>query len=477
MNSFVKNAVVWALTGTASFQALPVWADAKDYYIRHKLAAEALQTLELSSETNASTSGTFDQKIDTLDLSETRTFKQRFFYDGSFAEGPNSPVIYVICGEGSCGAQDLGGAVAVHARQLKAHRIALEHRYYGSSQPFSSLTTENLKYLTVRHALADLARFQEFAKTKFSLKGQWIAVGGSYSGALAAYYRSKYPNNVVGALASSGPVQAKANFEEYDRHVAHVAGDACAQSMRATVAKIEDTMKTPDGVAQMKELFGASGVINDVDFLYVVADMAAFAVQYGFRDDFCNGLAHGGNVVSAYAEIGKNILQRFGLSAVEDSFQGAESLDPKTYESGVGLRAWLYQSCTEFGFYQTAYHDAQVSVRSAKITKSYHDEACRRLFGEQMVPVNDGATNDFFYAPLLRPEVSHIFFTNGSEDPWSNLSITLERGNGQSNINIELRTLAGAAHCDDLASSGSQSVASAQARFRELAALWLHVAE
>ena len=33
----------------------------------------------------------------------------------------------------------------------------LEHRYYGSSQPFQSLTTDDLRYLTEDEALEDSA--------------------------------------------------------------------------------------------------------------------------------------------------------------------------------------------------------------------------------------------------------------------------------------------------------------------------------
>jgi hypothetical protein len=40
--------------------------------------------------------------------------------------------------------------------------VCLEHRYYGKSSPFEELTTDNLKYLSSKQALFDLASFRNF---------------------------------------------------------------------------------------------------------------------------------------------------------------------------------------------------------------------------------------------------------------------------------------------------------------------------
>jgi len=76
------------------------------------------------------------------------------------------------------------------------------------------MSTKNLKYLSSEQALADLAYFIESKKEEFKLtNNKWIVFGGSYPGALAAWFRLKYPHLAYGAVASSAPLLAKINFK------------------------------------------------------------------------------------------------------------------------------------------------------------------------------------------------------------------------------------------------------------------------
>jgi pimeloyl-ACP methyl ester carboxylesterase len=408
---------------------------------------------------------TYQQLINPQDESDTRTFSQRFFYSGSLASGPDAPVLLYVCGEATCDAGNLGGATASYARELKAHRITLEHRYYGYSQPFPTLTTANMQYLSTENALLDLKNFQLWAQKTLKLTGPWIVIGGSYPGSLAAYYRFKFPELVVGALASSGPVQAKENFEEYDATVTRAAGPACAAKMREAVSTIEASLDKPEELARIKGLFGASDVIDPVDFLYVVADMGAIAIQYGYQESFCNKLINGGpDVVASYGQVGSQLFEMFGLTAVMDSSQGAMSEDPNDYLSPWGIRQWLYQSCTEYGYWQVAHSDPALRVRSGLIDLKYHHNLCAKVFGIP-VPVQPEKKNLAFYEPIRNPGVaSNIYFVNGGNDPWSTLSITTERANSL-NPAIDLFTIPGASHCEDLgAPSSSDSAGLKQSR-------------
>ncbi len=459
MKVFALAFVVFGLVSQAS-------ADWKNFAVKHGAESAKLAKWEGTIEAR------LDQKLDHFNPADERTFEQRYFLNSTYAEGAGSPVIFFICGEGTCSAGDLRGATLAYGKKYKAHLVALEHRYYGESQPFETLATENLKYLSTAQAIEDLAVFQVYAGFVHGLSGKWITIGGSYAGSLAAYYRLKHPEMTQGSLSSSGPVLAKAEFEEYDATVSRVVGPECGAVMREVVAKVENALDNPTELARLKKLFGAEDIREPVDFVYVLADMAAFAVQYGRRDLFCNALLSRGEPISAYANVGLQLLSSFGLTPLMISFQSAESLDPADYLGFFGMRQWLWQSCTEYGYWQVAHHDPAVSVRSKLISLKYHDQVCERFFGLSQ-SVDTSAINVDFYEKLLGSSVSRIIYTNGSTDPWKTLSIATENGNDV-NPNTPAFMIEGGSHCSDLGNlAASGSVLDAQDLFMRNLEAWL----
>jgi pimeloyl-ACP methyl ester carboxylesterase len=451
-------------------------ADLKKNLVRSYLKSRSL--LQFESSGAAPVVSTFDQMVDHFPKpglkSRNLTFKQRYFIDSSFAENENSPVLLYICGESTCEGPSEVPFLNRLAKKYRAHRVALEHRFYGDSQPFETLTPEHLRYLSMEQAIEDLAVFQRYAQSALKLKGKWIAIGGSYPGELSAFYRMKHPELVVGALASSAPVFAKADFFEYDRHVARVADPSCLRAIQTVVNEVEGRLASEPSRTEVKQLFQAERVTHDVDFLYVLADMAAIAIQYGFQKQFCETLLEGertGNAVKAYAKGGLSLMGLLGTSPFQDSFGGAMSVNPEDYRAYAG-RQWMYQSCTEFGFYQVANADRIQTSRSARIDLKYHHDACDRLFGIKK-PVNTDHTNHEYYSRLFDSKVKNIYFTNGSNDPWSNLSLTNESLVQGLNPGLSLFLIPGAAHCDDLGSRVMAGLTEARTRFEEFFVRWL----
>ncbi|CEG55509.1 S28 family serine protease [Legionella fallonii] len=417
--------------------------------------------------------GQFIQLID-HNTPSLGTFSQRYYIDETYSKAKNDPVFFYLCGEAECTKRALNGAIRNYAQKYHAKLVALEHRYYGESIPLNTFSTTDLRYLTTEQALDDLAYFQRHLQKSNKWNGKWIAFGGSYPGSLSAYYRLKFPYLVVGSLASSAPVMAKEDFFEYDTHVTHVAGSQCAMQIRHVVREVEATLNNKAKFKQMKALFDASAVNDPVDFLYLIADTAAAAVQYGKRDIFCSALSSSPTPLEGYAEFAKKLYHEMKVSAVEMTAQGAMSEDPGDYKKGVGMRQWYYQSCTEYGYWQNANPDRQQSTRSALIDLAYHHQVCHRLFGLNE-PAQTASLNNSFYYPLMDALVSNIYFTNGENDPWSLLSLAEKNGNAV-NEKLNYYLIEGSAHCDDLhspAATDSESLQEARNTMESLIAVWL----
>lgn len=436
--------------------------------------AEAMNTLKFFSnffrtpgEAHTTSAGTFDQKLDHFDAANESTFKQRYWVNSTAAANADAPVIYYLCGEARC--SPASGFASTLATELGAHVVTLEHRFYGDSIPTQTYGANDLKLLSTEQALADFANFQRHAQKDWKLTGKWIAIGGSYPGSLAAYYRLQHPDLVIGSLASSAPVQAKASFEEYDHQVATVIPSVCRETIQSVVAQVEKQLTAPETRVQVKSLFGSSDIKDDVDFLYVVADMAAGAIQYGKRAEFCAEITSADDPVESYAKFGLALFDSWGMKPIDDTPQGNLSENPADYTEN-GMRQWLYQSCTEYGYYQVAYHDPKLSSRSPRVNLAWHDQMCDRLFGLK-TPVNTNSINTNYYWPLVSGKGSKILFTNGSDDPWKHLSISPSRGNVASSVDAVV--IPGGSHCSDLGGGKRPEVAQVQNLFRALTQIWL----
>ncbi|CAN0419518.1 unnamed protein product, partial [Laminaria digitata] len=87
--------------------------------------------------------------------------------------------------------------------------VAVEHRYYGESNPGDDWATDSLRWLSSQQALADLSSFHGYLSDKEGLTGaeKWWSLGSSYPGMLAGWAGLRYPHLFHAAVASSAPLR------------------------------------------------------------------------------------------------------------------------------------------------------------------------------------------------------------------------------------------------------------------------------
>ncbi|CAI8609056.1 unnamed protein product [Vicia faba] len=389
----------------------------------------------------------FNQTLDHFSPYDHRQFRQRYYEFLDNFRIPDGPIFLVIGGEGTCNGIS-NNYIAVLAKKFGAAVVSLEHRYYGASTPFDTLSSENLKYLSSKQALFDLAVFRKYYQDSLNAKlnrtggeNPWFFFGGSYAGALSAWFRLKFPHLTCGSLASSAVVRAIQDFTEFDQQIGESAGAECKAALQETTQLIETKLAT-DGKA-LRAIFNADDLEVDGDFLYYLADAAVIAFQYGNPDKLCNPLVDakkaGEDLVGVYAKYVKEYY--VGTFGVNVQIYDQEYLKRTAIDEDSSSRLWWFQVCTEVAYFQVA--PSNDSIRSSKVDTKYHLDLCKNVFGDGVFPDVD-ATNLYYGGTKIAG--SKIIFTNGSQDPWRHAS----KQTSSTDMPSYLITCNNCGHCTDL---------------------------
>jgi len=442
--------------------------------------------------------GTFEQVIDHGAESEGK-FKQRYWYSTQFAKGADAPVIFMFCGESECSPAHMT-ALADVAKTLGAATVALEHRYYGKSLPFEKPTLDQMKHLTIHNALEDAVAFEAFAKSELGLKGKWIAVGGSYPGMLAAFYRAKHPDLVVGAWASSAPVDMQESFSGYDQVTARALGPECAGRFRTALAAVDAAFDVPaTWDALTTRAYGrpltiptgldeATRLQVKASYLYNFSGIAMQAVQKGRSGLLCSALAQhadeplegviGFHRPPLVAEETDKPATPANDDAVTSTGPGSEGTakgteiptDPPIGETLYEGRAWDYQTCTEVGFFMIPNPNREESIMSSLVTADASLARCRAQ-AQQLPKIAE--TRAAYLDPINAGTASNLFFVNGSNDPWSSLSYNDQ---ATAPAGVTTHVVAKGTHCSDMSNltpNSTLGVFEAHVKFNQLAKQWL----
>ncbi|KAJ1957244.1 hypothetical protein GGI12_005078, partial [Dipsacomyces acuminosporus] len=357
----------------------------------------------------------FDQKIDHFGLKKG-TFKQRFYINGD-NYAPGGPVYLINSGEGRASPYwVVAGETHSLANATSGLLIVMEHRYYGESYPVSDLSGPNMKYLTVENALEDMAHFirnaADFVSSTIGVavspRSKWVVTGGSYPANLAVWMRLKYPDLVHAAYASSAPILIEEDFYQYDQVVARAL--PCADSVSRAVEQLDSILDSNDAtlISQWKRAFGLD-VLNNDDFAGALTDQLSGTVQYYLPPAPGSSAPDAiSTLCSWFSRTQCSPLQNFADMTVK--YMRDNSIDPATSYSSLSSvnnislhqdsRAWFYQACTQFGYWQSAPRFPLRRLRSKHVTAKYISMQCEACFGKVVTGRIDESTFNSKYGGL-----------------------------------------------------------------------------
>ncbi|XP_025832055.1 uncharacterized protein LOC108744318 [Agrilus planipennis] len=466
---------MWGLFGTLFLLVTGMFSvEGEILSIRHGIPPAREPEIRTSPEW-----GTITQRVDHFNPADNRTWEMRYIQNNAFFE-EGGPIFVFIGGEWAISTGWVRSGIFFNLAQLhNATLFYTEHRFYGNSFPMDDLTTDSLKYLSADQALADLMYFIEYQKQNTpGLQNSTVVVAGSsYAGTLATWARIKYPHIVDIAYSSSGPLHAKADFTEYFEVVEEtlrLASPTCPALIRRAMSEIVELLETPEGSANVSELFRTCAFVNgsvEPDrsyFLSTVASPFATAVQYAVPGDL--------NAVCAYleAEEGSDIEKlaayvapTSGCTASYDYF--VEYYSATQIGSGV-TRQWLYQTCTEYGWYQTqAFGDTFTVDLYYQICNDIYGE----VFGSSTLSTGIQRTNLFYGS--IEPEVTRLITCHGTGDPWHKMGLLNDLSE-----NVVTIVVNGTSHSADLYSiraSDSEEMVQAKNRIMDTISAWIYEIE
>jgi len=404
-----------------------------------------------------------NQLIDHFNPLDKRTFEQRYWINANNYAPAKGNIILDLCGEGPCsGAGDRSSYINTVAAATRALVISLEHRYYGLSVPFGkdSITVENMKYLTVEQALEDTANFINWVNAnntavKITPNAKWIVVGGSYAGALSAWFRLKYPHLVVGSWASSPVINAILEFDTFDYHVflaTNKSSPQCPATIQNLTAYLEwNLYQNGSQWAQtFKAKFNAQNLTNE-EFLWYIADNIGMTVQYGSRLELCNTLLKYNN----FNDLFNAFVEMMNTGPFPPKYYSHIFLNDNTWDPNTAfIKLWNYQVCTQVGWFQPPYHDSRYATRSQHVSMSFFKLFCEQSFQKPLWPDVDAFNNEFGGRDI---DSSNTVLINASEDPWLWASNT---NSTNPSVSSYTATCDWCGHCIDLSAPSTRDPAS-----------------
>ncbi|XP_010629189.2 lysosomal Pro-X carboxypeptidase isoform X2 [Fukomys damarensis] len=382
--------------------------------------------------------------VDHFGFNNPKTFKQRYLISDKHWQRDGGSILFYTGNEGDivwfC---NNTGFMWDVAEELKAMLVFAEHRYYGESLPFgadSFKDSRHLNFLTSEQALADFAELIRHLKRTIPGAGDQpvIAIGGSYGGMLAAWFRMKYPHVVVGALAASAPIWQFEDLVPCNVFMKIVTADFrksgpnCSESIRRSWDAINRLSKTGSGLWWLAQALHLCSplTLDDVQHFkeWISETWVNLAmVDYPYESNFLQPLpAWPIKVVCQYLKnpnVSDSLLLQniFQALNVYYNYSGqAKCLNiSETATSRLGILGWSYQACTEMVMPFCANGVDDMFEPFLWNLKQFSDE-CFNQWGVRPRP----SWITTLYGGRNISSHSNIIFSNGDLDPWSGGGVT-----------------------------------------------------
>ncbi|CAH2071303.1 unnamed protein product, partial [Iphiclides podalirius] len=416
------------------------------------------------------------------------TFQMRYMYNEQFFGGEGYPVFIMVGGEWTIAAGWLlTGNMYLMAQENRGYLIYTEHRYYGQTLPYNEFTAENLRFLNVDQALADLAYFiLELKKQARFADSKIILYGGSYAGNMALWFKQRYPHLVEGVVASSGPIKAKVDFDGY-LEVVHDAflsegGDQCISTIRQGIADTVAAMQTEAGRRSLEEAYRLCSPLDYDNRL----DMGYFSGLITWTFSTSVQQARPGTLLNICNNFATEIYGATPMEKIGGYIAAANNLGTScwtvTYDvflnhynvTRSNSRAWYYQTCTEYGYFQIAPQSGTVFDQLEWLDVAFYVDVCKQAYDQRFDEtfIFDAVDRVNLIFGGLEPDVNSTINIHGTVDPWHALGVydqDLKEGS-------PTYTVPRASHCFDMLgwqSTDTIKMTRAQQAARRLVAKWL----
>ncbi|XP_050675734.1 putative serine protease K12H4.7 [Leptidea sinapis] len=376
-----------------------------------------------------------------FDASNTDTFPMRYYYNDEFVQVNNSNIVIFVGGEWAIHPGWVSAGLAYElGNRTSSAVIYTEHRYYGQTRPSSTTSLAELRFLNVDQALGDLAQFIEHVKSDAFEDGKFRnasvgLVGCSYAGSMATWMRLAYPHLVDVAFSDSGPLYAQEDFPEYleviTESLVRQGSQACVDTISLSISTMVELLKSDAGAREVSSLFNTCTEIRpnvslDIStfFWYGITETFAELVQYADPGDItaaCQTITNSAISTVPMERLAAWVTNRtWTQPCIEPRYEEVVRKHTNlSYDApDATMRLWTYQTCVEYGWYQTTSSTRQPFLSTVPL--EYFHQMCKDFFSNdtnvELLRSGIKRTNLLFGGMRL-PD--HVLSVAGGIDPWS----------------------------------------------------------